>query len=409
MAAVLATRAGQLAENVSGANVIVNLDGSISMPSDILPSAVGTPVGIVYDADGAVTDALLGLGAGGSSSCFSNAVFGGPDNLSTSAHFLHALVILNGNCAQTASQLEDVTYRLVRVLGRVLGLDWSQANLNVQTRNPVPAPEDYAGFSIMHALDLVSCVPISSCYANADQPKMDDRAALSRLYPITTQNQSNFPGKQLFFENTIRVHGSVRFVDENGQPAQPMQGLNVVARWVDPVTGKASRTTVASAVSGALFCGNAGNPVNGFSDSFGLPFRQFGSDDPAVEGFFDLAGLEIPNGANSAQYQLSVEAMDPFWSQAVGPYGPWQVQPSGAAQPITVTVSMGGDLQQDILMSGSATQVQDMFEPEDYTTPAPVPTAGDWLGTLSGYGDPDYFWFTGRDARTLSVEVHSPG
>ncbi|MBZ5720859.1 MAG: IPT/TIG domain-containing protein [Acidobacteriia bacterium] len=405
MAAVSATRAGHLAEDVSGANVIVNIDGSISMPSDILPGAVGTPVGIVYDADGKVIDALLGLGAGGSDYCFTNAVVGGPDNLSPSANFLHALVILNGNCAQTNNQLADLKYRIVRLLGRVLGLDWSQVNLNVQTRNPVPAPEDYAGFSIMHALDLVSCVPISACYANADQPKMDDRAALARLYPVTAQNQSNFPSKQLFSENTIRIHGSVRFMDASGQPAQSMQGVNVVARWVDPATGKASRTTAASAVSGSLFCGNAGNPVNGLTDSSGQPFNQYGSDDPTVEGFFDLAGLEIPNGANSAQYQLSVEALDPFWSQAVGPYGPWQVQPSGAAQPILVTVSAGGDLQQDILMSASAADTQDAFGPQGYATPAPVPTPGYWLGTLSGYGNADYFWFTGQNYRTMSVEV----
>jgi hypothetical protein len=405
MAAVSATRGGQLAEDVSGSNVIVNIDGSISMPTDVLPAAVGTPVGIVYDADGKVTDALLGLGAGGTDYCFTNAVYGGPDNFSTPANFLHALVIINGNCALISNQLVDVKYRLVRVLGRVLGLDWSQVNVNVQTRQPVPAPEDFAGFSIMHAMDLISCVPISICYSNADQPKMDDRAALARLYPVTPQNQSNFPGKPLFSANTIRIHGSVYFVDASGQPAQPMQGINVVARWVDPTTGKASRTTAAAAVSGFLYCGNAGNPVNGPDDASGQPFNQYGSDDPAMEGLFDLAGLEIPNGASSAQYQLSVEAVDPFWSQAVGPYGPWQVQPSGAAQPILVTVSMGGDLQQDILMSGSATATQDAFDPQDYASPAPVPTPGYWLGTLSGYGNSDYFWFTGQNYRTLSVEV----
>jgi hypothetical protein len=162
-AAVSATRAGQLAEDVSGANVIVNGDGSITMPSDIMPSGVGTPVGIVYDADGTVTSALLGQGAGNAANCFTDAVFGGIDNFATSAQFLHALVILNGNCVQSSSQVPDVEYRLVRVLGRILGLDWSQVNLNVQTGNPIPGQADYAGFSIMHAMDSVRCVPISTC------------------------------------------------------------------------------------------------------------------------------------------------------------------------------------------------------------------------------------------------------
>ena len=113
-AAVSATRAGQLDENVSGDNVFVNPDGTLTMPSDILPTATSTPVGIVYDADGSVTSALLGQGAGDSSECFYNAAFGGIDNFATNAHFLHALVILNGNCAQTSNQLPDVKYRLVR-------------------------------------------------------------------------------------------------------------------------------------------------------------------------------------------------------------------------------------------------------------------------------------------------------
>ncbi|MBZ5597685.1 MAG: Ig-like domain-containing protein [Acidobacteriia bacterium] len=404
-AAVSSTLAGQLSEDVSGANVVANPDGTITMPSDILPSAVTKPVAIVYDADGQVTDALLGLGAGGADYCFTNAVFGGPDNLSTDAHIVHALIIMNGNCVQGAGQLPDVKYRLVRVLGRVLGLDWSQANLNVITRQPAPTADDYTGFTIMHATDPDTCVPISACYANADQPKMDDRAAFSRLYPVTPENQDNFPGKQLFSENTIRIHGAVHFADADGLAAQGMQGVNVVARWIDPTSGKASRSSVATSVSGFLFRGYAGNPVNGSTDSTGQNYDRFGSDDSSLEGWFDLAGLEIPNGAESAQYQLSVETLDPLWSQAVGPYGPWQVQPSGAAQPITVTVSKGGDAQQDILMQGSAVQTQDSYGSEDYSNPAPVPPSGDWMGTISGYGNTDYFRFSGQDKRTLSVEV----
>jgi len=404
-AAVSSSLAGQLAEDVSGANVIANPDGSITMPSDILPTALTRPLAVVYDADGQVTDALLGLGAGGADSCFSNAVFGGPDNFSSDAHIVHALVIMNGNCAQTADQLPDLKYRLVRVLGRALGLDWSQANLNVITRQPPPTADDYAGFSLMHAKDPDTCVPISVCYADADLPKMDDRAALSRLYPVTSENLDNFPGKQLFSETTIRIHGAVHFTDSGGLAAQAMQGVNVVARWIDPSSGKVSRSSVATSVSGFLFRGNAGNPVTGWTDSTGQDYDRFGSDDSSLEGWFDLAGLEIPNGANSAQYQLTVEALDPLWSQEAGPYGPWQVQPSGAAQPITVTVSQGGDAQQDILMQGSAVETQDTYGSDDYSNPAPVPSSGDWMGTLSGYGNTDYFRFSGRDKRTLSVEV----
>ena len=110
-AAISAVHSGQLAENVSGANVYENPDGSISMPADIQPSATGTPLGVVYDEDGSVTDAFLGQGAGDESECFSNAVFGWIDNFATDAYFAHALVVINGNCAQTSSQQNDVEYR----------------------------------------------------------------------------------------------------------------------------------------------------------------------------------------------------------------------------------------------------------------------------------------------------------
>ncbi len=167
--AVSAIHAGQLAEDVSGGNVTVNPDGTINLPADILPAAMATPVGIVYDADGAVTDALLGQGAGESGSCFDNAAYGGVDNFGADSHFLHALIILNGNCAQTSAQLPDVEYRLVRVIGRVLGLDWSQLNLNVITGSPRATTDDYNGFPVMHDADNVNCVPISLCYSNNGQ------------------------------------------------------------------------------------------------------------------------------------------------------------------------------------------------------------------------------------------------
>jgi hypothetical protein len=177
-AAITATSAGQLAEDVNGTNIAVNSNGTVTAPADITPSATQSPVGIVYDFDGSVTDALLGAGAGAPSECFWNAVYGGVDNFGAGANFLHALVVINGQCALQSSQLTDVEYRLVRVLGSVLGLGWSQMNLNVITFNPPPTPDDYAGFPVMHYTDPVGCVPITACYANPYQLASDDEAAL---------------------------------------------------------------------------------------------------------------------------------------------------------------------------------------------------------------------------------------
>ena len=396
--AVTANHAGQLAEDVSGTNVYRNSDGPITMPADIMPTATGTPVGIVYDVDGTVTDALLGQGAGDASECFGNAVVGGLDNFAPSANFLHALVVINGNCVVQLPD-PDVEYRLVRMLGQVLGLGWSQTNLNVQTDVPRPTADDYAGFSIMHAVDLPNCVPITLCYSNGGKvnpyiPKMDDQAALSRLYPAPT-----------FSSTTVRIHGNVYFENGSGQPGQGMQGVNVVARWIDPSTGLPSGVYAASSVSGFLFAGNVGTTVTGFNNSAGQPFNQYGSNDPSLEGFYDLAGLQIPNGGSSAQYQISVEAVDPFWSDTVGPYQPWQVLPSGSAQAVTVNVTLGGDFPQDIVMQQSAAQKPDWFGPTTYDAPATLPVSGDWTASLDPYGGLDYFWFSGQANRTLSVLV----
>ena len=61
-AALSATQSGQLSEDVNGTNVPVDATGAITVPLDIQPTATDKPVAIIYDADGAVTDAFLGAG-----------------------------------------------------------------------------------------------------------------------------------------------------------------------------------------------------------------------------------------------------------------------------------------------------------------------------------------------------------
>ncbi|HEY1271634.1 MAG TPA: IPT/TIG domain-containing protein, partial [Terriglobales bacterium] len=402
--ALVTRRAGPLAEDVNGSNVTGDGTGAITMPADVTPSATSRPVGVVYDADGAVTDALLGTGAGASDECFTNAVFGGPDNFSADGHITHALVVLNGNCVQNSSQYSEALYRLVRVVGRVLGLDWAQLNWRVTNGSPSLTPADYTGLPLMHPTDPIYCAPIAVCNPTADQLRMDDRAAISRLYPVTPENLGNFMGKHPFGATTGRIYGTVYFSDQYGGEGQPMQGVNVVARWIDPSSGSPSRQYAAASVSGFLFRGNAGNAITGYTSGSGQNLDRFGSDDAAVEGFFDLAGLEFPDGHDTAQYEVTIEAIDPLWSQSVGPYGPWQVQPSGTSQPVRLTVNRGDEVRQDIIVPNQNDAV-DAREPESFDSPASVPVAGDWAGSLSGYGDGDYYWLSGQGNRTLSVEV----
>jgi hypothetical protein len=69
-AALAATQTGQLSEDVNAANVTGYPDGTYTIPADIQPTATDKPIAIVYDADGAVTNALLRQGAGDSAYCF---------------------------------------------------------------------------------------------------------------------------------------------------------------------------------------------------------------------------------------------------------------------------------------------------------------------------------------------------
>ncbi len=252
------SQAGHLAEDVTGSNIQVT-DGAIRAPADITPSATTTPLGIVYDYDGTVTDAILGEGAGDLEDCFTNAVYGGPDNFAASGNIVHALAVINGVCASTSAQLPDVQYRLVRVLARIFGLGWSQANINVLTNDPPPTEDDYPGFPAMHFADPISCVPISHCYPNAAVPKLDDVTALAALYPASSGNPQPTGG----------LWGNVYFTDASGNATQMMQDVNVVARMI--VNGQPSRQSVVTSVSGYAFVGNAGNIITGYVNPNGQP------------------------------------------------------------------------------------------------------------------------------------------
>jgi hypothetical protein len=391
-AAITASQGGHLAEYVDGGNIETNGEGVVTAPADITPSATGTPVGIVYDYDGTVTDVILGEGAGDLDDCFTNAVYGGPDNFSTAGNIVHSLVVINGVCAATSAQLPDVQYRLVRVLGRTIGLGWSQANVNVLTGNPPPSQADFAGFPVMHFIDPISCVPISICYPDAAVPKMDDMDSLARLY-LPSENP----------QPAGRIYGSVYFTNASGNRAQAMQGVNVVARLM--VSGQASRQYVATSVSGFSFCGDAGNIIDGYLDGNGLPFSRWGSDNTSLEGSFDLGELMIPTGQTTAQYQLSVEALDPSWSEGVEPYAPTQVTPSGSFAPVVVTVQNGSETNEVILMQQSEIAQTDLGSGSTYANPAALPQGGAWGAWISGFGMVDYFQFTAQANRTASVAV----
>src|SRR5260370_29239472 len=110
--ALTASQGGHLAEDVNGTNIAADANGAITAPADITSAATGTPVGIVYDSDATVTEALFSPGAGGLADCFTNAVYGGPPHLRTRRHHGHALLVVDRDCPATPAPPPDLPYRL---------------------------------------------------------------------------------------------------------------------------------------------------------------------------------------------------------------------------------------------------------------------------------------------------------
>ena len=405
-AAISATRDGDLDEDVNGGNVFFAA-GDLVLPADIRPSALAKPVAIVYDDDGGVIDALLGNGASDPSLCLANGVIGGPDAHDRFAHYQHALLILNGRCVSAPSDLLRLRYLLLRVIGLTFGLGWSQLNDNVATSNPFPTQLDIAGVPLMHPVPVLCGAAFPNCSLDADRLRMDDRAAISDLYPITAADLAAFPGKQVFSATTARISGTLRFAVPNGSPGQPMQGVNVIARLVDPQTGIASRVLARSSVSGFRFRGNAGNSVTGTLTPLGVPYADFGGVDPALEGEFDLSGLELPEGSDSAQYRLEFESINPLYigDHTVGPYSDAIVGAAGTFSPLIITVMRGGSVERMISPFESTMLAQDRLEPSGWLTSRPIAAGGGWAGSISGYADEDFFRFTARAGRTFAVEA----
>ena len=78
---------------------------------------------------------------------------------------------------------------------------------------------------------------------------------------------------------------------------------------------------------------------------------------------------------------------------------------SGTFTPITVTVSKGADINQDLVMKSAPSQPQDQWEPSTFTQFAEIPGGGDWIGSLSSYGDTDFYHLHARANRTFSFRV----
>ena len=186
-----------------------------------------------------------------------------------------------------------------------------------------------------------------------------------------------------------------------------MQGVNVVLQPL--LNGIPEIRYTATAVSGIYFHGNVGNQVSGTVDASGNPLNRFGSDDPTLEGYFDLSGVPLPAGVTSAQYQLTFEPINPLYisGSSVGPYTTGQATPSGTMPVIALgALSAGATVTQTVVIQDSADEMQSGADGSE-ATPANVPMTGEWTGRITGYGHSGWFQFWARGAREFTVEAQA--
>lgn len=398
-AGVTLTDKGTLNEDVNGANIAA-ANGAITQPADATASATNYPVAVIFDADGTVIDAIFGVGASDPTSCQNNGVMVWGDNVNPDATIAHGAMVLNGRCATSAALVTMMSYELERAFGRLLGLDYAQVNPEALTNGE---PGGMLGWPVMQP-DSGLCGPAGGqCIPQPSVLRYDDIAALNRLYPIAANNLANFPGKQLTAANTISIQGTIAFQTGTG-----MQGVNVVARPLDPQGHPLYQYTV-SAVSGALFGGNRGNAIAGFSDSSGQLLAKWGSNDATQQGFFDLSGMPLPPGTTTANYQVSFEAIDPMYihSSAVGPYVDGSPAPSGTMPTISVPgMSTGSQQMLTVSIADSATGEPGTAIASE-SSPRMLPASGMWFGRLSQVGQTDWLEFPVRGSRQFTIVTQS--
>ncbi len=409
---VTLTDQGQLSEDVSGANIAVsnntgfavtneqtNQLGVITAPADVTPAATGFPVGIIFDADGSVIDAIYGAGTAGQSSCQNNGVFVWVDNVNPDATMAHGMILLNGLCATNANLLEMMSFELERAFGQLLGLDYAQVYPNAATSGATNTASEEQGWPVMQPASGLCGANGGACIPTPTVLRWDDIAALNRLYPITAANLASFPGKQITAANTVSIQGTINFRTGAG-----MQGVNVVAVPLDS-NGNPLYQYTATFVSGSSFSGNHGNPVTGWTDANGNPLTMWGSDTASQQGFFDLSGMPLPPGATTANYQVTFEAVSPLdiLGNSVGPYLDGSPEPSGRLSPVSVSSLEAGSAQtltvnvDDSAVGGYG----DAIGTE--AMPRTLAASGMWSGRLSQVGQTDWFTFPVRGGRSFTV------
>jgi hypothetical protein len=394
-AGVTLTDRGALNEDVNGSNIAAS-NGQITNPYDVTPQATGYPVGVIYDEDGSVIDAIYGTGTSMPSACQYNSVYVWMDNINTDTTIAHGIILLNGRCATSSNLLAMMSFDLERAFGRILGLDFAQVNPGALQNGEAGGT---MGWPVMQPQSGFCGSTGGVCIPDPTVLRVDDIAALNRIYAITTANLSSFPGKEITASNTVSIQGTITFASGMG-----MQGVNVVARPLDSNGNPLYQYTV-TFVSGGYFSGNHGSVITGFTDdNNNNPLSMWGSNLAAMQGFFDLSDMPLPPGVKTANYQVTFEAVNPMYmlDSSVGPYVDGSPNPSGTLPSISVPSMSAGSAQTlTVSVTNSAQGSNNSIGSQN--APRMMPASGMWAGRLSKVGQTDWFSFPIRGGTTFTI------
>lgn len=389
---------GSLDEHVTGANVYPGANGLV-FPADVQSgNYLAKQIAVIYDSDGSVTDMLLGSGASDPSGCRQNAVTESVDSIVPAGYIQHALLILNGRCTGPAAEQQlQMQYQLMRAFGRILGLGWSQVNDNVFTGSPQPTAIEALNWPIMHPIDII-CGPYTyQCMPQPFTLRADDLSALAMLYPIA-QNQAP-PGKTDSLYLAHEMQGFVYFPTGQG-----MQGVNVTVRRWHQYGAMPETWQTASAVSGAMFKGAAGNPVTGTSSTAA---GSMGTSNLAYEGFYEIFRIPMLDGTWDSDV-VDTEPINPLYTgqYAVGPYVAQQVQPSGQKAEFDTDIMRSYQLvvRQNLNPLSAANRCSTASDGIE-AAPAAISSQGWWTGLLCSYGHAAWSQLSIKANRSFTVEV----
>ena len=383
---------GSLNEDVSANNVYLGSSGPI-WPADVQSANyLNKQIAIVLDADGTITDMLLGSGASSPFNCRQNAVTETVDLFIQPGSIAHAVVVLNGRCTGPAPEQQlQIQYQLMRVFGRVIGLGWSQVNDNVFTGAPQPTYQQQMHWPIMHPIDIVCGTYTYQCLPSPFTLRDDDRTSVRMLYDVSAYSYTDgqFLAGYLYFPT-----------------GQGMSGVNMVTRrqsFYSTYGGTESWETNSS-VTGATFRKSNGNPVTG--PVTGFPAMQ-GDTGRNFEASWVLPTVPVIDGTPWDNVLVTMQPINPLYvgQYAVGPFAGAPVAPSGSAQTITfsvvgrtgvnVTSTYVGDAASDCSTGNDGTE----------TAPAPVAPGGLWSGRLCGEGHSSWGSVNVQAGRSATLEA----